>query len=188
MVKRDYYEILGVSRNTGEEEIKKAYRQMALKYHPDRNPGDKEAEGKFKEASEAYEVLRDSQKRSLYDQYGHEGLKGTGFSGFTGFEDIFSSFGDIFDDFFGLGFGDRRGGRRTYARRGADLRYDLPISFRDAAFGKEQEIDIEKHEVCETCSGTGIKPGKSKQVCPHCGGRGQVTQTQGFFTISSTCS
>ena len=187
MVKSDYYEILAVSRNAGEEEIKKAYRQMALKYHPDRNPGDKEAEEKFKEASEAYEVLRDPQKRSLYDQYGHEGLKGTGFSGFTGFEDIFSSFGDIFDDFFSFGFGDRRGRRRTSVRRGADLRYDLPISFRDAAFGKEMEIDIEKHEVCENCSGTGIKPGKSKQVCSHCGGRGQVTQTQGFFTISSTC-
>ncbi|MBW1856542.1 MAG: DnaJ domain-containing protein, partial [Deltaproteobacteria bacterium] len=147
----------------------------------------KEAEEKFKEASEAYEVLRDPQKKNLYDQFGHEGLKGTGFSGFTGFEDIFSSFGDIFDDFFGLGFGDRRGRRKTHARRGADLRYDLSISFRDAAFGKEEEIEIEKHEVCETCSGTGIKPGKSKQLCPSCGGRGQVTQTQGFFTISSTC-
>lgn len=188
MVKQDYYEILGVPRNAGEEEIKKAYRQMALKHHPDRNPGDKEAEEKFKEASEAYEVLRDPEKRSLYDQFGHDGLKGMGFRGFAGFEDIFSSFSDIFDDFFGFGFGDRSGRRRAHARRGADLRYDLSISFRDAAFGKEKEIEIEKHEVCETCSGTGVKPGKSKQICPSCGGKGQIAHTQGFFTISSTCS
>ena len=188
MVKRDYYEILGISRNANGEEIKKAYRQMALQYHPDRNPGDREAEEKFKEASEAYEVLRDPEKRSLYDRFGHDGLKGVGFRGFADFEDIFSSFGDIFDDFFGFGFGDRRGKRRTYARRGADLRYDLSISFRDAAFGKEKEIEIERHEICETCSGTGVKPGKSKQTCPSCGGRGQVSHTQGFFTISSTCS
>ena len=188
MVKRDYYEILAVPRNANEEEIKKAYRQLALKYHPDRNPGDKKAEEKFKEASEAYEVLRDPEKRHLYDQFGHEGLKGTGFSGFAGFEDIFSSFGDIFDDFFGFGFGDRGRRRRTYARRGADLRYDFSISFRDAAFGKEKEIETEKHETCETCTGTGVKPGKSKQTCPYCGGKGQISQTQGFFTISSTCS
>jgi molecular chaperone DnaJ len=188
MVKRDYYEILGVSRNAGEGEIKKAYRQMALQYHPDRNPGDKKAEERFKEASEAYEVLRDPEKRSLYDRFGHDGLKGVGFRGFADFEDIFSSFSDIFDDFFGFGFGDRRSRRRTYARRGTDLRYDLSISFRDAAFGKEEEIEIEKHEICETCSGTGAKPGKSKQICPNCGGKGQVAQTQGFFTISSTCS
>jgi len=188
MVKRDYYEILGISRDAGEEEIKKAYRQMALQYHPDRNRGDKEAEEKFKEASEAYEVLKDPEKRRLYDQFGHEGLKGMGFRGFSGFEDIFSSFSDIFDDFFGFGFGDRRGSRRTYARRGADLRYDLSISFRDAAFGKEKEIEIEKAEICETCSGTGVKPGKSKQVCPNCGGKGQTVHTQGFFTVSTTCS
>jgi len=188
MVKRDYYEILGVSRNANGEEIKKAYRQMALQYHPDRNPGDREAEEKFKEASEAYEVLRDPEKRSLYDRFGHDGLKGVGFRGFADFEDIFSSFGDIFDDFFGFGFGDRRRKRRTYARRGADLRYDLSISFREAAFGKEKELEIEKHEICETCSGTGVKPGKSKQTCPGCGGRGQIAHTQGFFTISSTCS
>jgi len=188
MVKRDYYEILGVSRNANGEEIKKAYRQMALQYHPDRNPGDREAEERFKEASEAYEVLRDPEKRSLYDRFGHDGLKGVGFRGFAGFEDIFTSFSDIFEDFFGFGFGDRRRERRTYARRGADLRYDLSISFRDAAFGKEKEIEIEKQEICKTCSGTGVKPGKSKQICPHCGGKGQIAHTQGFFTISSTCS
>ena len=188
MVKMDYYERLSVSRDASGEEIKKAYRQMALKYHPDRNPGDEEAENNFKEASEAYDVLRDHEKRSLYDQFGHDGLKGTGFRGFSGFEDIFSSFGDIFDDVFGLGFGNRRGRGRTYARRGADLRYDLSISFRDAAFGKEKEIETEKHETCETCTGTGVKPGESKQICPSCGGKGQVNHTQGFFTISSTCS
>jgi molecular chaperone DnaJ len=188
MVKLDYYEILAISRNANGDEIKKAYRQMALKYHPDRNPDNKEAEEKFKEASEAYEVLSDSEKKSLYDQFGHEGLKGVGFRGFTDFEDIFSSFGDVFDDFFGFGFGNSRGSRRTSARRGADLRYDLSISFRDAAFGKEKEIELEKHENCETCSGSGVESGKSKQICPNCGGKGQVAHTQGFFTISSTCS
>ena len=188
MVKRDYYEILEVTKTANGEEIKKAYRQMALKYHPDRTPGDKEAEDKFKEASEAYEILRDSEKRSLYDRFGHEGLKGSGFQGFSGFDDIFTSFGDIFDDFFSMGSGGRRGGRRSYARRGSDLRYDLPISFRDAAFGKEKEIDIEKHETCKTCTGTGVKPGESKQTCPGCEGRGQVSHTQGFFSISSPCS
>jgi molecular chaperone DnaJ len=188
MAKRDYYEILGVSRNANEEEIKKAYRQMALQYHPDRNPSNKEAEEKFKEASEAYEVLRDPEKRGLYDRFGHEGLKGVGFRGFADFDDIFSSFGDIFDDFFGLGFGSRGRKRRTYARRGADLRYDLSISFQDAAFGKEEEIELEKHELCEACKGTGLKPGESKKTCPTCGGRGQIGHTQGFFTISTTCS
>ncbi len=188
MVKRDYYEILSVSRNASGEEIKRAYRQMALKYHPDRNPGNKEAENCFKEASEAYEVLRDSEKRRLYDQFGHDGLKGVGFRGFADFEDIFSSFGDIFDDFFGFGFGDRGRRGRTYARRGADLRYDLSVGFRDAAFGKEKEIETEKREICETCNGTGVRPGKSKQICPSCGGKGQINHSQGFFTISSTCS
>lgn len=186
MVKHDYYEILGVSRNATDEEIKKAYRQMALKYHPDRTPGDKEAEEKFKEAAEAYEVLKDTEKRSLYDHFGHEGLKRTGFQGFTGFDDIFSSFGDIFEDFFG--FGGRRRRDRSYVQRGADLRYDLSISLREAAFGKEKEIEFDKHELCKTCSGTGVKPGKSKQTCPSCAGKGQVSHTQGFFTISSTCS
>ena len=188
MVKRDYYEILEITKTATGEEIKKAYRQMALKYHPDRSPGDQEAEDKFKEASEAYEILRDTEKRSLYDQFGHDGLKRSGFQGFSGFDDIFTNFGDIFDDFFGMGFGNRRGGRRSSARRGSDLRYDLPISFRDAAFGKEKEIDIEKNETCETCTGTGVKPGESKQTCPGCEGRGQVSHTQGFFSISSTCS
>ncbi len=182
--KRDYYEILGVSRNADDNEIKASYRKLALKYHPDRNPGDKEAEEKFKEAAEAYEVLRDPEKRSIYDQYGHEGLQGTGFSGFGGFEDIFSSFGDIFDEFFGFG-GRRRS--RTAVRRGADLRFDLNISFMDAAFGVETEIEIEKLESCPTCEATGCEPGTSPENCRYCGGSGQISRSQGFFSIRTTC-
>jgi len=139
MNKRDYYEILGVPRDASETEIKKAYRQLALQYHPDRNPGDKEAEEKFKEAAEAYEVLRDPEKRSLYDRFGHEGLKGTGFTGFSGFEDIFASFGSIFEEFFGFG---TRARSRTGPQPGSDLRYDLKLSFIEAAFGVEKEIEI----------------------------------------------
>jgi len=182
--KRDYYEVLGVSRDADDDQIKSNYRKLALKYHPDRNPGDKEAEENFKEAAEAYEVLRDSQKRSIYDQYGHEGLQGTGFSGFRGFEDIFSSFGDIFEDFFGFGTGRRN---RTAARRGSDLRYDLSISFMDAAFGVETEIEIEKLESCEACEGAGCEPGTSPENCNHCGGSGQISRSQGFFSIRTTC-
>ena len=135
--KRDYYEILGVERNASENDLKTAYRKLALKYHPDRNPGNKEAEDNFKEAAEAYEVLHDPQTRQSYDQYGHQGLEGTGFSGFGGFDDIFSSFSDIFEDFFGFGTGRRS---RSGVQRGADLRFDLKLSFLDAAFGTENEI------------------------------------------------
>ena len=188
MTKRDYYEILGIPRTATEAEIKKAYRQKALEHHPDRNPGNHEAEEYFKEASEAYEVLSDPEKRSLYDRFGHEGLKRTGFSGFSGFEDIFASFGDIFEDFFGFGGFGARGSRRSSARRGADLRYDFTISLRDAAFGKETEIEAKKPAVCEECSGSGAEPGTSTETCRWCKGRGQVNQTQGFFTISTTCS
>jgi len=182
--KRDYYEILGVDRNADENKIKASYRKLALKYHPDRNPGDREAEEKFKEAAEAYEVLRDSEKRNIYDHFGHEGLQGTGFAGFRGFEDIFSSFGDIFDDFFGFGGGRRS---RTAARRGADLRYDLTISFLDAAFGVETEIEIEKLESCSACEATGCAPGTHPEDCRQCGGSGQVRRSQGFFSITTTC-
>jgi len=185
MEEKDYYKILGVSRNATEDEIKKAYRKMALQYHPDRNPGNKEAEEKFKLASEAYEVLRDPEKREIYDHYGIEGLKGTGFTGFRGFEDIFSAFSDIFDDFFGFGTGYRR---KTRPRPGADLRYDLKISFFDAAFGKETEIEIPKNVTCEACYGTGAKSGTYPTTCPNCRGTGQVTRSQGFFTISTTCT
>jgi molecular chaperone DnaJ len=182
--KRDYYEILGLGRNATNDEFKANYRKLALKYHPDRNPGDKEAEEKFKEAAEAYEVLRDSQKRSLYDQFGHAGLEGSGFSGFGGFEDIFSSFGDIFEDFFG--FGTRRRSR-SRAQRGADLRYDLTLSFMDAAFGTETEITVEKMEVCPECNGNRCEAGTSPETCQQCGGMGQVSRNQGFFTVRTTC-
>ena len=183
-MKRDYYEILGVQKNASENDLKKAYRKLAMQYHPDRNPDNKGAEEKFKEAAEAYEVLRDPEKRSLYDAYGHEGLKGTGFAGFRGYEDIFTSFGDIFEDFFG--FGTRRR-ERTYAQQGADLRYDLEISFMDAVKGKETEIEIDKYEGCKNCNGTGAAHGTEPAVCPLCHGTGQVTRSQGFFHISTTC-
>jgi len=185
MTKRDYYEILGVDGNASEDEIKKSYRKLAMKYHPDKNHGDKEAEGKFKEAAEAYEVLRDREKREIYDRYGHEGLNGTGFRGFSGFEDIFSSFGDIFEDVFGFSNGRKRS--RTAVRPGADLRYDLTISLIDAAFGTSTDIEVEKYEKCWNCGGTGATPGTTPEICPHCGGRGQVTQSSGFFSISTTC-
>jgi len=182
--KRDYYDILGVNRNASDEEIKKRYRQMALKYHPDRNPGDKEAEARFKEAAEAYEVLRDPEKRQIYDRYGHAGLQGAGFQGFRGFDDIFSSFGDIFEDFFSFGSGSRS---RRRATKGSDLQYDLKISFLDAAFGNEKEIDVPKVQTCQSCNGTGVESGFQREVCRACGGRGQVVRSQGFIRIATTC-
>lgn len=182
--KRDYYEILGVERNASEDELKASYRKLALKFHPDRNPGDKEAEENFKEAAEAYEVLRDAKKRAIYDQYGHQGLEGSGFSGFGGFEDIFSSFSDIFEDFFG--FSTRRRSR-SRVQRGADLRYDMRLSFMEAAFGIEKSIDIEKMETCPNCSGVGCEPGTQPETCKQCGGMGQVSRSQGFFTVRTTC-
>ena len=183
-LKNDYYEVLGVSHNVGDEEIKKAYRKLALKYHPDRNQGDKAAEERFKEAAEAYEVLRDKEKRQIYDRFGHEGLDGRGFTGFSGFEDIFSSFGDIFEDFFG--FGTTRG-KRPRARQGKSLRYDLELTLEDALHGKEKEIVFHKLENCQTCNGSGLSPGTEPQVCATCQGRGQVIRSQGFFQISTTC-
>lgn len=182
--KRDYYETLNVSRNATDADLKSAYRKLALKFHPDRNPGDKDAEDNFKEAAEAYEVLRDPQKRALYDQYGHAGLEGSGFSGFGGFDDIFSSFGDIFEDFFGFS-SQRRSSTR--AQRGSDLRHDMTLSFMDAAFGTETEIAVEKAEYCSTCSGNGCEPGTQPETCRQCGGTGQVSRTQGFFTVRTTC-
>ena len=182
MQKQDYYEVLGVRRNATDEEIKKSYRNLALKYHPDRNPGDRDAENRFKEAAEAYEVLRAPEKRHIYDQFGHEGLQGTGFRGFRGFEDIFSSFSDIFDDFFGGGFRSR-----TRIHRGPDLQYDLKVSFLDAAFGQEGEIDVPRFERCYRCDGSGVDPGHEREVCRTCSGRGQVSRSQGFFRITTTC-
>ena len=184
MEEKDYYKILGVNRDASDEEIKKNYRRTAMQYHPDRNPENREAEEKFKLASEAYEVLRDSEKRGLYDRFGTEGLKGAGFTGFRGFDDIFSAFGDIFEDFFGFGTTSKR---RPRAHPGADLRFDLKISFYEAAFGKETEIEIPKAVSCEACSGSGAKPGTYPVHCPNCKGTGQVTHSQGFFSISTAC-
>jgi molecular chaperone DnaJ len=184
MTKRCYYEVLGVERTASDEELKKTYRKLAMQYHPDRNPGDKAAEESFKEAAEAYEVLTDREKRGIYDRYGHEGLSGMGFRGFSGFEDIFSSFGDIFEGVFGFG---GRSRSRTRQRAGADLRYDYSISFTDAAFGTSTDLDLVKLESCQECQGTGAAPGTSPETCPSCHGNGQVTQSSGFFTISTTC-
>jgi molecular chaperone DnaJ len=188
VTKRDYYEVLGVSRDAGEADVKSAYRRLALKYHPDRNPGNAEAEEKFKEAAEAYAVLADPDKRSAYDRFGHAGVSSA--AGAGGFDpSIFADFGDIFGglrDIFGFGdfFG---GGRRGGPQRGADLRYDLEISFEESASGLETSVQIPRDETCETCRGSGSAPGTSPTVCPHCGGRGQIRYQQGFFTVAQTC-
>ena len=180
--KRDYYEVLGIHRNASDTEIKKAYRKLAIQYHPDKNPGDKEAEEKFKELSEAYAVLSDPQKRAQYDQFGHAGLGGGGFSsGGFGFG-AGSPFGDIFGDIFG---GTRQRGR---GRRGDDLRYDMDLSFEEAAFGVEKEIQVPYAKRCDTCGGSGAKPGTETKTCPACRGTGQVRFQQGFFSVSKTCS
>lgn len=188
--KRDYYEIIGVDRGASADEIKKKYRKLALKYHPDKNPGDAEAEAKFKEAAEAYAVLSDPQKRSQYDQFGHS-LGGGGFGGFSNAEDIFGSFGDIFSDFFDLGNifggGGRGAGGANRPRRGADLQYKLSISFKEAAFGKETVINVPRMETCDTCGGNGAAPGSKMTTCGQCGGSGQVRMTQGFFSIAKAC-
>ena len=184
--RKDYYGILGVARDATPDEIKKQYRKIALKYHPDRNPGNKESEEKFKEAAEAYEVLRDPEKRRLYDLYGHEGVSSTGFTGFHDFSDIFRSFGDIFGDIFG-GFGDF-GPREGRPQAGSDLRYDLTLDFLDATLGTEVNIEVPRVVICPTCAGSGAKPGTRKVPCPACGGRGVITRTQGIFQITTTCS
>jgi molecular chaperone DnaJ len=186
--KRDYYEILGVERTATDQEIKSAYRKLALKFHPDRNPGDKVAEDRFKEAAEAYAVLADTDKRHMYDRFGHAGLGGAATGGFdptvfTGFEDILGGLGDIF----GIGemFGGQR--RRGGPQRGADLRYDLEISFDESARGVETTIQIPRQESCEACHGSGAAPGSKPQTCPQCHGRGQLRYQQGFFTVARTC-
>jgi molecular chaperone DnaJ len=184
MIKQDYYELLGVPRNSDAEDVKKAYRRLALKCHPDRNKGDKALEEEFKLASEAYEVLSDPEKRQIYDQFGHDGLKQTGFTGSRNFNDIFSSFGDIFGDFFGFGPG---GPSQNHRRRGADLRYNLSIDFMDAVFGKDIEIEVPQHVSCHQCNGIGTNGGIQPSVCPACGGRGQVIRSQGPLTISTPC-
>jgi molecular chaperone DnaJ len=189
--KRDYYTVLGVSRTAGESELKSAYRKLAMQYHPDRNPGDRAAEEKFKEAAEAYAVLCDPEKRSLYDRFGHKGVSSAAGGG-PGFDpSVFSEFGD-FSEILGsmFGFGDLFGGggrRRGGPQRGADLRYDLEISFEEAASGAETTIQIPRHERCDTCRGSGAAPGSSPSTCPQCRGQGQVRFQQGFFTVSRTC-
>jgi molecular chaperone DnaJ len=183
----DYYETLSISRSADGREIKKAYRKLAMKYHPDRNPGDKEAEEKFKLCTEAYEVLSDEKKRQIYDTYGHDGLKNSGYSGPTSADDIFSSFGDIFSDLFGFGGGSRSRTRRDGPVAGNDLRYDVEISFMEAVHGVAKEVELTRRDTCWTCEGSGSRPGHKKQICPSCNGRGQVVRSQGFFQVSSTC-
>ncbi len=195
MAKRDYYEVLEVKRDADPDEIKKAYRKLAVKYHPDKNPGDKTAEEKFKELGEAYEAVSDPQKRAAYDQYGHNAFdpraragRGGGGGGFHDpfdiFRDVFGGGGNIFDEFFG------GGGQRndpTQAQRGNDLRFDLEISFEEAALGCEKEISVTKPDRCETCSGNGSEPGSKTRVCGTCNGRGQVITSRGIFSIAQTC-
>jgi molecular chaperone DnaJ len=184
--KRDYYDVLGVARDASEQDIKSAYRKLALKHHPDRNPGDGEAEEKFKEAAEAYAVLADADKRAAYDRFGHAGVSGAG-----GFDPtIFADFGDIFGglrDIFGFGDFFGGGARPNGPQRGADLRYDLEISFEESANGMETSVKIPRQESCEACKGSGAAPGTSPTTCPQCGGRGQVRYQQGFFTVAQTC-
>lgn len=190
MSKRDYYEILGVAKTAAEGELKSAYRKLAMKFHPDRNPGDKAAEESFKEAAEAYAVLADPQKRSLYDRFGHQGVNQAGGAG-AGFDpSVFNDFGDFADILGGMfGFGDMFGGgrRRGGPQRGADLRYDLEIAFEEAARGTETSIQIPRQENCETCSGSGAAPGTQPATCSMCRGQGQVRRQQGFFTVATTC-
>ncbi|HEV8645271.1 MAG TPA: molecular chaperone DnaJ [Burkholderiales bacterium] len=185
MSKRDYYEVLGVNRDASEEEIKKAYRKLAMKHHPDRNPDNPKSEELFKEAKEAYEVLSDAGKRGAYDQYGHAGVDphagmGAGAAG-AGFGSFADAFGDIFGDIFGAGR------QRSNVYRGADLRYNLEISLEEAARGTETRVRIPTMEECGTCGGSGAKPGTQPMTCPTCGGQGQVRMTQGFFSIQQTC-
>lgn len=188
MSKRDYYEVLGVSRDVGEQELKSTYRKLALKYHPDRNPNDRTAEERFKEAAEAYAVLADSEKRARYDKFGHAGVGGGGTPGFdpstfADFNDIFGNLGDMF------GFGDifGAGRRRRGPRRGADLRYDLPISLEDTESGTEATLQIPREEPCDECAGSGAAPGSRPETCLQCQGRGQVRYQQGFLTVARPC-
>ncbi len=187
MSQRDFYEVLGVSKNVSEADLKKAYRRLAMKHHPDRNPDNKEAESKFKEAKEAYEVLADPQKRAAYDQFGHSGVQG----GAGGFGDGFgaggASFSDIFGDVFGDIFGGGRGGGGSRVYRGADLQYNLEISLEDAVNGSEVKIRVPKMDTCSTCTGSGARKGSKPETCKTCNGVGQVRMQQGFFSVQQTC-
>lgn len=195
MAKRDYYEVLGVSKGSSLDEIKKAYRKLAIKYHPDRNPGDKEAEANFREATEAYEVLSDDKKRPIYDQYGFAGLEGMNQGGgaqyshaFNDFADLFGGMGggfsDIFDNLFGGGF---HTSKRSGLATGSSLRYDLRIAFKDAVYGTKTEIRFRHNEVCPTCKGSGCAAGGTKRTCSACGGAGQIRHSSGFFSVQQPC-
>ena len=190
MSKPDYYEVLGVDRSAGPQDIKKAYRRLALECHPDRNPDDPQAEERFKMASEAFQVLNDPQKRQVYDRFGHQGLEGRGYEGFGDINDIFSHFQDIFGEFFGGGglggFGGRRR-RRDGPQRGADVRTTMRLTLQEAAFGTEKEISVVHPSPCEACQGTGARDGR-RQTCNACGGRGQVAHARGAFVLTTTCA
>jgi molecular chaperone DnaJ len=186
--KRDYYEVLSIGRGASEAEVKSAYRKLAIRYHPDRNPGDREAEERFKEAAEAYSVLSDPNKKARYDRFGHQGVSGQGFGGFD--TSTFGDFADILGDFFGLDLGDLFGGgprRRSRGEPGADLRYQLSLTLEEAAFGTDQVLKVPRLESCTECSGTGSKPNSQPESCATCGGYGQVRISQGFFTVARTC-
>jgi molecular chaperone DnaJ len=200
VTKTDFYEVLHVSRDASDQQLKAAYRKQAMKYHPDRNPGDHTAEEKFKECSEAYQVLSDPEKRAAYDRYGHAAFQGSssgfngnpfggGFGGAQGFggQDLGDIFGDLFGEMFNMG-GSARGGKASRAQRGRDLRYDLTIAFEEAVFGVEREIKIRRSETCTSCHGTGAAKGKQPVTCTQCGGRGQQRFQQGFFSVARTCS
>lgn len=188
-MKADYYEILGVAKDADGDTIKKAYRKLAMQFHPDKNPGDKSAEDKFKECARAYEVLGDPEKRTRYDRFGHQGVDGPGMGGphFQDVSDIFSAFGDIFGDFFGQGGGQRQSRSRTGPQRGADLRYVMEIDLKDVIDGVQRPITFESEDACVECDGSGANKGSSVETCGTCGGRGQVVRTQGFFSMASTC-
>ena len=189
---QDYYEILGVSKSSTQDEIKKAYRKMAMKYHPDKNPGDQSAEDMFKKAAEAYEILGNADKKAQYDRFGHaafqQGMGGPGGgAGFTDINDIFDSFGDIFGDFFGGGAGGGRRASSTQPRKGADLRYLCDVTLEQVVNGAEKEVEFETEENCDTCHGSGAAPGTQPETCGTCGGSGQVVRAQGFFSLATTC-
>jgi len=189
MTNKDYYQTLGVSLNASDQDIKRAYRRLALEYHPDKNKGSKEAEDKFKEAAEAYSVLGDSEKRARYDTYGHGGMRGSDM--FSGFDSaVFADFSDILGDFFGFGdiFGTRSRRRHTSAQRGADLRYDLEVDFEEAVFGMETKLKIPKNVTCSVCGGNGSAPGTSSVTCSTCNGSGQMRFQRGFFSIAKPCA
>ncbi|WP_202925613.1 molecular chaperone DnaJ [Edaphobacter sp. 12200R-103] len=195
MTKVDFYEVLSVSRDASDQELKTAYRKLAMQYHPDRNPGDAAAEEKFKECSEAYQVLSDPDKRAAYDRYGHAAFNGSSSGagagpfggGFGGAQDLGDIFGDLFGEMFNMG-GSSRGGRASRAQRGRDLRYDMTLEFEEAVFGMEREIKIRRNETCTECQGTGAAKGKQPVTCSQCGGRGQQRFQQGFFSVARTCS